>query len=173
MTWQQAATFRGADRKAREIVVADLIEPRHLGGFAADEGATRLLAAGCNPGHHRRADLRCELAAGEIVEEEQWLGTLDHKIIYRHGDEIDADGVMPSGFNSDLDLGTDAVRGGHQPWIAETRALQVEQSTKSANCLVGAGAGSGAHQWLDEVHHAIACVDINARLRIGKAIVAL
>ena len=59
-----------------------------------------------------------ELAAGEIVEEKQRLGALHHEIVDRHGDKIDADGVMTAGLDRDLDLGADAVGGGDQDRIA-------------------------------------------------------
>src|SRR5215470_9494796 len=104
MSRQQAAAFGSADREAREIIVADLVEPRHLGGLAADESAASLLAAGSDPGYHGSADFRRKLAGGEIVEKEQRLGPLDYEIVDRHGDEIDADGVVPPSLDGDLDF---------------------------------------------------------------------
>ena len=68
-----------------------------------------------------RADLRIELATGEIVEEEQRLGALHDEIVDRHGDEIDADRVVAAGLDRDLELGADAVGRGHQHRIGETR----------------------------------------------------
>ena len=70
---------------------------------------------------HRRADLGIELAAGEIVEEEQRLGALHHEIVDRHGDEVDADGVVAAGLDRDLELGADAVGGGDQHRIGKIR----------------------------------------------------
>ena len=67
------------------------------------------------------ADLRIELAAGEIVEKEQRLGALHHEVVDRHGDEIDADGVVAAGLDGDLDLGADAVGRGDQDRIAKSR----------------------------------------------------
>ena len=91
---QDRAALGGADRKAGEVVVARLIEPRHFGGLAADQRAAGQPAAFRDAGDHRRADLRIELGAGEIIEKEQGLGALDHEIVDRHGDQIDADGVV-------------------------------------------------------------------------------
>ena len=81
-----------------------------------------------------------ELAAGEIVEEEQRLRALHHEVVDRHGDEIDADGVVPAGLDRDLDLGADAVGGGDQHRIGEARALEVEQAAEAADLGVGARA---------------------------------
>ena len=43
---QERAAFGGADREAGEVIVAALVKPRHLGGLAADERASRLPATG-------------------------------------------------------------------------------------------------------------------------------
>ena len=73
------------------------------------------------PCDDRGADLRVELAAGEIVEKEQRLGALHHEVVDRHGDEIDADRVVPAGLDRDLDLGADAVGAGDQHRVLEAR----------------------------------------------------
>ena len=113
-----------------------------------------------------------ELAGGEVVEEEQRLGALHHEIVDRHGDEIDADGVVEAGLDRDLDLGADAVVGGDQHRVLEARALEVEQSAEAADLGVGAGPRGRLHQRLDQLHHAVAGVDIDAGLRIGEALFA-
>ena len=117
---QHRAALGRADREAGEIVVAGRVEARHFGGLAADQRAAGL--AGSPP--------RCpattvaptsgsQLAAGEIVEEEQRLGALHHEVVDRHGDEVDADRVVQAGLDRDLDLGADAVGRGHQDRILE------------------------------------------------------
>ena len=73
------------------------------------------------PATTRCADLGIELAAGKIIEKEQWLGALHDEVVDRHGDEIDADRVMPSGLDRDLDLGADAVGGGDEDRVLEAR----------------------------------------------------
>ena len=112
----------GADRKAGKVVIVGLIEPGHFGGLAADQRAARLPAAERDAGDHGGADFRLELAAGEVVEEEQRFGALHHQVVHAHGDQIDADRVVAAGFDGDLDLGADAVIGGDQDRILEAQA---------------------------------------------------
>ena len=123
---QQRAAFDGADCKAGEIVIVVLIEPRHLGGLAADQRAAGLLAADRNAGDHGGADFRLEFSTCVVVEKEQRLGALHHQVVDAHGDQVDADGVVAAGLDRDLDLGADAVIGGHQDRILESKWFEVE-----------------------------------------------
>ena len=135
---QQRAALDGADGEAGEVVVARGIHARHLGRLAADQRAAGLPAALGDAGDHAARALHVELAAGEVVEEEQRLGALRQQVVDAHGDEVDADGVVPAGVDGDLELGADAVVGGDQDGVHEARRLEVEQRAEAAE--VGAGA---------------------------------
>ena len=73
-----------------------MIHAGHFGRLAADQGAAGLPAPVGYAGNDRRSLFGVELAGGEIIEEEQRLGALDDKIVDAHGDEIDADRVVPA-----------------------------------------------------------------------------
>jgi hypothetical protein len=77
---------------------------------------------------------------------------------------------MPAGLDRDHQLGADPVGSSHENRIAETGALEVEQPAEPADFRIGTRAGGCAHQRLDQVHHAVAGVDIDAGLRVGQAI---
>ena len=155
--------------KPGEVVIARLIEPRHFRGLAADQRAAGFAAALRDAADHRRADLRIEPRAGEVIQKEERLGALHDEIVDRHRHEIDADGVVAAGFDRDLDLGADAVGRRHQDRILEPGALEVEQPAKAADFGIRPRPARGADQRLDHVDHAVAGVDIDARLRIGQA----
>ena len=159
--------------KPAEIVVAVLVEPGHLGGLAADQRAAGFAAAFGDAGDDRGGGLRIELAAGEIVEEEQRLGALDHEVVDRHRHQVDADAAVQAGLDRDLDLGADAVGGGDQDRILEAGRLEVEQAAEAADFGIGAGARGGAHHRLDQVDQTVAGVDIDARIRVSEAVFAV
>ena len=69
---------------------------------------------------------------------------------------------MHAGLDRDLELGADAVGGGDQDRIAETRALEVEQAAEAADLGVRARPRGRAHQRLDQLHHAVAGIDVDA-----------
>jgi hypothetical protein len=117
-----------------------------ISAVAADERTAGFFATGGDAGDDGRADLGFELAAGEVIEEEQWFRTLHHKVVDRHGDEVNADGVVPARFDRDLDLGADAVGARDQDGIGKARPLEVEQAAESADFGVGARPCGGAHQ---------------------------
>ena len=66
-------------------------------------------------------------------------------------------------------LGADAVIGGDQHGIAEARRLQVEQAAEAADLGLGAEPPRRAHQRLDLLDHAVACIDVDAGSGIGQA----
>ena len=138
---QQRAALGGADRKARKIVIAVLVEPGHLGGLAADQRAAGFPAAFGDARNDRGGGLRIELAAGKIVEKEQRLGALDDEVVDRHRHQVDADAAVQAGLDGDLDLGADAVGGRDQNRVLEARGLEIEQPAEPADFGVGAGAG--------------------------------
>ncbi len=75
---------------------------------------------------------------------------------------------MLAGLDGDLHLRADAVVGGHEDRIAETRGLQVEEAAEAADLRIRSRPPGGAHQRLDRFHHGVAGVDIDTRLRVGE-----
>jgi hypothetical protein len=141
--------------------------------LAADERAAGLPAPLGDAAHDRDADLGRELRGGEIVEEKQGLGALDHDVVHAHRDEIDADGVMDAGLDRDLDLGPDAVIGATRIGSRNPRRLEVEQAAEAADLGVGARPPGRAHQRPDRLDHGVAGVDVDAGLRVGEAVTRL
>ena len=90
------------------------------------------------PAITRAAIADVELAGGEIVEEEQRLGALREQVVDAHGDEVDADGVVPAGLDGDLELGADAVGGGDEDRVREAGRLEIEQRAEAAEVGVRA-----------------------------------
>src|ERR1043165_1432110 len=162
------SAFHRADRKAREIVVACLVQAGHLGGLSADQRAARCAATCGDSFHDLRTDLRRKFSSRKVVEEEQRLGALHDQIVHRHGNEVDADRLVPPGLDRDQHLGADAVGPGDQDRIGKTGALEVEQAAEAADFAVGARAGGRAHERPDQLDHPVAGVDIHARVRIGQ-----
>ncbi len=120
--------------------------PGISGRLAADQRAARLAAAGRNAADDRGTLIGIELAGGEIVEEEQRLGTLDHQIVDAHGDEVDADGVVLVGVDGDLQLGADAVIGGNEDRIGEACGLESRTGRRSRRSRRRRPAGASSAQ---------------------------
>ena len=91
-----AALLDHADREAGEVVLAVGVEPGQLRGLAADEGAAGGLAAVGDAGDHPLGHADVQLARGEVVEEEQRLGAAHDEVVDVHGDQVDADRVVPA-----------------------------------------------------------------------------
>ena len=130
---QQVVAAHRADGEAGKVVVAGLIHAGHFRGLTADQRADALRGTGGNAFDHHRSDRRIELAAGEVVEEEQRLGPLHHEVVDRHGDEIDADRIVTRRFDRDFDLGADAVGRSDQDCIGEAGSLEIEQAAEAAD----------------------------------------
>ncbi len=165
---QHIVASHRAHREAGKVVVAGLIHAGHFRGFTADQGATCFAASCGNTFDHLRSDRRIELAAGKVVQEEQRFGSLHHEIVDRHGDEIDPDRIVTRGFDRDFDLGSDAVGRGDQDCIAEAGSLEIEQAAEAADLGIRAGSRGSAHQRLDQFHHAVTGIDIDAGGRVAR-----
>src|SRR5262249_7489233 len=116
------------------------------------------------------AGLDVEPAAREVVEEEQRLGALHDEVVDAHGDEVDADGVVPAGGDGELELGADAVGGGDQDRVTVARSLGVEEGAEAAEAGGRAAAGRGARQRLDRLDQRVAGVDVDAGGFVGPAV---
>jgi len=167
---QQRAALGGSHRKTPEIVVAVLVEPGHLRGLATDQGTAGFPAAFGNAGHDRRRCFGVEFAAGKIVEKEQRFRALYHEVVDRHRHQVNADAAMQAGLDGDHDLGPDAIGRRHQDGVLETRRLEVEQATESADFGVRARPGGSADHRLDEVDQTVARIDIDARIRVSEPV---
>ena len=167
---QGVAALDGAEREARQIIVAALIHAGHLGGLAADEGAAGLTATLRDSGDDALGGVDLELAGGVVVEEQQRLGALGEQVIDAHGDQIDSDPVMASGLDGDLQLGADAVGRSDDQRVLESGRLEVEQGSETPQRSLCAGPAGRFGQRLDGVHQHLAGVDIHPRIGVGHAV---
>src|SRR3569623_1111577 len=164
---QQRAALGGPDREARGVVVLVVVHARHLGRFAADQRAAGDAAALGDALDDRRAGRHIEPSGGEVVEEEQRLGTLDDDVVDAHRHEVDADGRVIAGVDGDLEFGADAVVGGYQDWIDETGRLEVEQPPETPDFGIGARSARRPNRRLDGLYQGISGIDVDARMLVG------
>ena len=119
------------------------IHARHFRRLAAHQRAARLPAAFGDPRNDFRRDARLQLSGREIVEEEERLRALRQHIVDAHGNEIDADRLVPAGREGEHQLGANTVRSRNEHGVLEARGLQVEQPAKPAQrCRPRPGAAS-------------------------------
>src|SRR5262245_61889670 len=78
---EQRVALGGTHREAGEVIVAVVIEARHLGGLAAYERTAGLAAARRHALDHLRTDLGSELSTGKIVEKKKRLRPLHHDVV--------------------------------------------------------------------------------------------
>jgi hypothetical protein len=112
-----------------------------------------------------------QLAAGEVVEEEQRLGALHQDVVDAHRHQILAHGVMAVQLEGQLELGAHAVRAGHQHWLLEL-LREFEQRAESADAGHHAFTHGALGERLDAVYQRVAGVDVNTGIAVGKACLA-
>ena len=103
-----------------------------LGGLAAHQRAARLHAALGYALDDLGNLLRDVLAAGNVIQKDQRLGTGADDIIDAHGHAVDADGVVLVQQHGDAQLGADAVRAGDQDRMLNAGAVQLKQTAEAA-----------------------------------------
>jgi hypothetical protein len=167
---QDFAALHRADGKARKVIVACSVHARHFRRFTANQGSARHLAAIGNTSDHIGGRVDIQRAGCKIVEEKQRLSALNNQIVDAHGNKIDPDGAVLAGFNRDLQLGANAVIGGHQNRVGESGTLEIEETTETANITVRSRAGCRLDQRLDPIDQGIASVDVDPGVGIGQTI---
>ncbi len=144
-----------ADGESREVVLAVVVHAGHFGGLAADERAARRLAAGGDALDHVGGDVDVELAAREVVEEEQRLGALHEDVVDAHRDQVDADRVVAVERERELQLGADAVGAGDEHRLAEALA-DLDQPAEAADAREHFGPHRALRERLDALDQRIA-----------------
>ena len=107
-----------ADAEAGHVVIARLVEVRQDGRLAADQGAVGLHAAVADALDQIARQGRIVLRHGQVVEEQQRLAAGAEAVVDRHGDQVDADGVVLADQAGDLELAADAVGAGDEDGMA-------------------------------------------------------
>ena len=165
--------FDDADREARHVEFALAVGVGHFGGFAAQQGAIRLPAAGGDAFDHLGDQSGLELVQGHVVEEEQRLGTHDEHVVDAHRDEVDADGVELLGLGGHLDLAADAVGAGDEHGIAVVFleellvVVEAEQAREAPGHIDDPRPVRAGQVGLDVVDHDIVGVDVHAGLCVA------
>src|SRR5262245_2372761 len=130
---QHRIAFDCTDGESRKVVIVAPVDTWHFRGLAADQRATGLATTGADTGDNGGAELWPELSTRVVVKKEQGLGPLNDQIVHAHCDQIDADGVVPAGFNGDLELGTDAIRCCDKNRIPVASLFEIKYPSKSAD----------------------------------------
>ena len=167
---QIAATFHRAHGKTGQIKIAIMIHAGHFCRLAADQGTARCFAPGRNTGDDARGLIHIQLAGCKVVKEEQRFRPLAHQIIDAHRHQIDADCIDASGINGDAQLGADAVSCSHQNRVGEARRLQIKQRAEATQARHRAGAVGTFCGRFDPFDQRVACININACIGIGQAV---
>ena len=169
LSGQLCPTLDRADAEPRQIIVAGRIHAGHFRCFAADQRAACLLAAIRDARDYPLRNAAFERSGGEIVEEEQRLRALHDQVVDAHGNQIDADGIVPVVIDRQLQLGADAIVRGDQQGVLEPGRLGIEESAESAELGVRPGPGGRAHQRADRLDQRIACRDRDTCAFVGVA----
>jgi len=110
---------------------------------------------------HLRGDVDVELAAREVVEEEQRLGALHQDVVGAHRHEVDADGVVAVHRERELELGTHAVGAGDEHGLAKS-ACRSPPARRSRRCPPALGPHRALGERLDALDERVAGVDVDA-----------
>ncbi len=160
--------FHHADRETGEVVLAGRIHAGHLGGLAADQRATGLFATERDALDDLGGGIHIQLAAGEIIEEEQRLRALHQDVVDAHADQVDAHRVMAVQFEREFEFGADAVGAGYQHRFAVFFG-DLHQCAEAADAVQHFRAHRALGKRFDVFDEAVAGVDIHAGITVGKA----
>ncbi|OSS52322.1 hypothetical protein B5807_02367 [Epicoccum nigrum] len=150
----------GADGATARVILALLVDAGHFCCLSSYKRGTGLPAAVCNTLDKLGGRGNVELRARVIVEEHEWLCTLNDQVVDVHGDKIDTDSVVFAHLKGNLDLCADAVDSTDQDRrLCVAGSLQVKQTTKATNFTISAGASGGLGVSLDLLDEVVSSID--------------
>ncbi len=120
------------------------VDARHLGRLAAQQRAAGRLAGRGRAAHHCGHHLRIQLAAGDVVQEEQWPRALHQDVVDAVVDDVVADRVVAAQRRGDLGLGAHAVGRGHQHRRRHALAARPRRTARRTRRCPAAPPG---HRW--------------------------
>ena len=166
------ALFDRAHRETGQVVFAVGVHARHFGRFTADQRAARQLAALCDALHDRGRRIDVQLAAGEVVEEEQRLGALHENVVHAHRDEILADRVVFVQMKRETQLGAHAV-GARDEYGLLVLLRHFEERAESADAAHHAFAQGLLRKRLDAIDERVARDHVDASVGVGEALILI
>ena len=137
-----------ADDRPGEIVVAGLIQIRHLCRFAAGERHVVRPAGARDTRDNLLGDLRHEVPSRDVIEERERCGPVHQNVVDRMIDEILADGVVNARRRGDEDFRSHAIGRHHQHGLLETIG-HADHAAEPADLAPGERCPRGAHELRD------------------------
>jgi hypothetical protein len=92
---------------------------------------------------------------------------LDDKVVDAHGDEVDADRVVPCGLDRQFQLGADTVGGADEDRVVIAGCAQVEEPAEAAEAAERTAARGCCRKRLDGIDEGVACLDVDARILVA------
>ena len=134
-----------------------------LGGLPAQQGSPGDLAGGRDAGDDRGDTFGDDLARGDVVRDEQRLGTDDDQVVHEHADEVETDRVVAVECLGDGHLGADAVRGRRQHGVVVVlERRRVEEPGESAQPTQHFGTTRPGDMCLHQLDGAVTGLDVDA-----------
>src|SRR5690606_16936374 len=164
----QFASLHCPDTETREIILTVRIHVRHLGRLATDQGGASLFTPLCDASNDVRRDLDVEAPAGEIIQEKQWLSSLDDDIVHAHRDKVDADGVVTAELLRQFQLGADTIGAGYQNRFFIPACRQRKQPSETAEPGEYFRPRRACNERLYALHQCIAGVDVDSGILVCK-----
>ena len=149
-----------ADGETGQVELVASHDAGVLGCLPADQRAARLATALVHPGHDGGHLVGVDLAGGDVVEHEQWLGPHADEVVDAHGDQVDADRPVATGVAGDDHFGAHAVGRGHQHGRPEAGEVERELAAEPADPL---------HHAAQALHGGIARRDVHTGAGVGGA----
>jgi hypothetical protein len=163
---EDLALLDHTDTGGRDVVLVRAQHAGVLGGLAAQQRAAGVAAAVRDARADLRHLVRHDLAAGDVVEQEQRLGAAGDQVVDDHRHEVDAHRVVDVELLRDDQLGAHAVGRGRQDRVLVLLHVEAEQAGEAADASHHLGPHRAVHVLLELRHRLLTGVDRHPRLGV-------
>src|SRR4029077_7549505 len=124
---------RDTHRETRQVVVRILVEAGELRRLAAHQRHAVGEAGASHPGYQGCRLRSVQAPDAEVVQEEQWIGTLHGDVVDAVVYEVLAHRVVPIKRDRDLELGADPMGGSDQHRVWPSVLVEPKQAAEAAD----------------------------------------
>ena len=157
------------DHEPGQIELAGRVDIGHLGRLPAQQRATGRGARVRDTRNNGRDDVRIGTVLRQIIEEKERSRSLDRDIVDAVVDDVRAERVVATERRGDLDLGADAIGGGHEHRVVEfARRTQAEHAAEGPHVGQHPSPARPRDDLLQPLGRPPRVVEMDADLRVGR-----
>ncbi|KAH3660356.1 hypothetical protein OGAPHI_006942 [Ogataea philodendri] len=174
--WQNILLDHSSNSSSVGVVMTWSVHSWHLTGLSSNKCTARQFATIGNSFHECSSNLDVKVCSCKVVQEHQWLSSLNNQIVDIHGNQVNSNGVVNVHNLGHPQLSSNTIGGSNKQSIVDvsvSRLLEVEKTSESSNLGVCSRSLGRSDALFDLLNELVTGIDRNSRVLICDGNLAL